>query len=208
MPVFSTRLRVTAKGRSLKWIVCAAGLVGGFLFTGLILSLLVLFEIWEPVGEWISDESEILNGGMPAVLAVFWASIFVSWLLWLPILFVFARRKGPHRLHEKIIVLLLAGTVLETLVIVPIDVMVRRRTNCYCGTGTFFALCLSIWAWLWLAGPCVILAITAKRRRLIAETLCLNCGYAKGPSPGPVCPECGFDWSDASKAGAKPSNPS
>ena len=130
MPVFSTRLRVTAKGRSLKWIVCAAGLVGGFLFTGLILSLLVLFEIWEPVGEWISDESEILNGGMPAVLAVFWASIFVSWLLWLPILFVFARRKGPHRLHEKIIVLLLAGTVLETLVIVPIDVMVRRRTNC------------------------------------------------------------------------------
>lgn len=201
LPVFSKRLGVASQGRSLKRTVCAAGLVGGFLFTGLILSLLELFKVWEPVGEWITNESEILGGDITALLAVFWVSIGVGWLLWLPILFIFARRAGPRRFHERLIVVLLAGTVLETLVIVPIDVMVRRRTDCYCGTGTFFALCISIWAWLWLTGPGIVLAITAKRRRLLAETHCLNCGYAKGPSPGPGCPECGYAWLDASRTG-------
>ena len=43
------------------------------------------------------------------------------------------------------------------------------------------------------------MAITAKRRRLLAETHCLNCGYVKGPSPGPECPECGYAWLDASR---------
>ena len=200
LPVFAKRLGVAGQGRSLKRTVCAAGLVGGFLFTGLILSFLELFRVWEPVGEWITDESEILDWDMPAVFVVFWASIVVGWLLWLPILFIFARRAGPRRFHERLIVVLLAGTVLETLVIVPIDVMVRRRTDCYCGTGTFFALCISIWAWLWLTGPGIVLAITAKRRRLLAETHCVNCGYAKGPSPGPVCPECGYAWVEVSSA--------
>ncbi len=195
LPVFSKRLRVTTQGRSLKWTVCAAGLVGGFLFAGLILSLLELLKVWESTAEWLNNLTQ-----MPFMFVAFWMSICAGWLLWLPILLIFARRKGPRRLHEKIIVLLLAGTVLETLVIVPIDVMVRRRTDCYCGTGSFFALCISVWAWLWLTGPGIILAITAKRRRFIAETHCLNCGYTKGPSPGPVCPECGYDWSDTSKA--------
>ena len=202
LPVFSKRLQITTQGRSLKWTVCAAGLVGGFLFTGLILSLLELLMIWEPAFAWSYDQ----NLDIPIMFVIFWISIGVCWLLWLPILFIFARRKGPRRLHEKIIVLLLAGTVIETLVILPIDMMVRRRTNCYCGTGTFFAFCMSIWALLWLAGPGIVLAITAKRRRLIAETHCINCGYDKGPSPGPVCPECGFDWSNAKKTGGKPSN--
>lgn len=196
LPVFSNRLGVASKGRSLKRTICAAALVGGFLFTALILSLLELLKVWEPAGEWIADRSEILGGDVAAVLAVFWASIGIGWLLWLPILFIFARRAGPRRFHERLVVVLLAGTVLETLVIVPIDVMVRRRTDCYCGTGTFLALCISIWAWLWLAGPGIILAITAKRRRLRAETHCLNCGYGKGPSPGAVCPECGYAWLD------------
>lgn len=194
LPVCSKRPGVAGQGRSLKRRVCAAGLVGGFLFTGLILSFLELFRVWEPVGEWITNESEILDGDMTALLAVFWASIFAGWLLWLPILFIFARRAGPRRFHERLVVVLLAGTVLETLVIVPIDLMVRRRTDFYCGTGTFFALCLSIWAWLWLTGPGIVLALTAKRRSLLAETHCLNCGYAKGPSPGPGCPECGYAW--------------
>ena len=201
LPVFPKRPGVAGQGRSLKRTVCAAGLVGGFLFTGLILSVLELFEVWEPVGEWISNESEILDGDMTAVFVVFWVSIFAGWLLWLPILFIFARRAGPRRLHERLVVVLLAGTVLETLVIVPIDVMVRRRTDCYCGTGTFFALCISVWAWLWLTGPGIVLALTAKRRRLLAETHCVNCGYAKGPSPGPGCPECGYAWLDASRGG-------
>ncbi len=201
LPVFAKRLGVAGQRRSLKRTVCAAGLVGGFLFTGLILSLLELFKVWEPVGELISNESEILGGDLAALFAVFWASIVVGWLLWLPILFLFAGRAGPRRFHERLVAVLLAGTVLETLVIVPIDVMVRRRTDYYCGTGTFFALCISIWAWLWLTGPGIVLAITAKRRTLLAETQCLNCGYAKGPSPGPACPECGYAWLAASRTG-------
>ena len=122
---------------------------------------------------------------------VIWAQIIAGWLIWSVILGLLARRSDPRRLHSRLIMLLLGGTILEVLIVVPIDVIVRRRTDCYCATGTFFALCASIWACLWLAGPGLILALTSKRRRTWGRTHCLNCGYLhEGTEPPQVCPAC------------------
>jgi hypothetical protein len=92
---------------------------------------------------------------------------------------------------------LLAGTVVETVVVLPVDIMMRRRTECYCSTGTFYSLCLSAWALLWLCGPGAFLALTSRRRRAWAAEHCARCGYAKGPSPGERCSECGMEWGEA-----------
>ena len=78
--------------------------------------------------------------------------------------------------------------------VLPIDLMVRRRTDCYCGTGTFISMCFSAVALLWLTGPGIVIALTHRRRRTARQTHCGRCGQAKGPSPGPVCPECGYAW--------------
>ena len=129
-----------------------------------------------------------------------------SWLFWTPILWIFTRRTLGRGRWQRLVGLLLGGTVVELLVIIPIDIMVRRRTDCYSATGSFFALLFSAFALVWLAGPAIVLPITSRRRRLWAETHCTNCGYARCPSPGPHCPECGFAWQPPSTPAAKPAH--
>ena len=74
--------------------------------------------------------------------------------------------------------------------------MVRRRTDCYCATGTYYALLISLFSLMWLAGPGALILLMRRRHRRWEEGFCLNCGYEKGPTPGAVCPECGFAWLD------------
>ena len=82
----------------------------------------------------------------------------------------------------------------EVLVVLPIDAMVQRRSDCYCAAGTFWSLCASAVALLWLTGPGIVFAVTMRRRGMARKTNCAGCGQLKGPSPGPVCPECGYSW--------------
>ncbi len=117
-----------------------------------------------------------------------------SWVFWAMMLLVFSRRLWADTVLGRLVVLLFGGTIVELLVVVPVDVMVRRRTSCYCATGTFLALCLSALGLLWLTGPGIVIALTARRRRLARATHCASCGHSKGPSPGPACPECGYTW--------------
>ena len=81
----------------------------------------------------------------------------------------------------------------RVLAVIPIDIMVRRRTDCYCATGTFYSLVITILAAIWLGGPGVAILYLRRRRRL-ANVSCVRCGYPKGPSPSPLCPECGYEW--------------
>ncbi len=120
----------------------------------------------------------------------------ITWLLWLPVLMIFARRAFARGRWGRVVGLLLGGTILEVLIVIPLDVMVRRRTDCYCGTGSFLSIALSTFAFVWLVGPGIIIPLTSTRRRLWAESHCLNCGYAKGPKAGrgSECPECGQSW--------------
>ncbi len=117
-----------------------------------------------------------------------------SWVFWTMLLLIFARRLWADTALGRLVVLLLGGTIVELLVVLPIDVMVRRRTDCYCAAGTFWSLCVSAVGLLWLTGPGIVFALTARRRRLARVTHCGSCGQSKGPSPGPVCPECGYEW--------------
>ncbi len=122
-------------------------------------------------------------------------TLAASWALWSFLLLVFSRELWADRALGRLTAVLFGGTLVELLVVLPIDLMVRRRTDCYCATGTFWSLCLSVVAVLWLAGPGVVLAVTSRRRRLVHERHCARCGHARGPAPGPRCPECGFEWS-------------
>jgi hypothetical protein len=127
----------------------------------------------------------------------------ISWLFWTVLLVRFVRRRQGQGVFGRIVGLLLGGTILEVVVVLPLDILVRRRTDCYCATGSFWTLCLSAWALLWLTGPGIVLALTSKRRRLWWDAHCMQCGYEKGPSPGERCPECGFEWSQGTND-AKP----
>ena len=117
-----------------------------------------------------------------------------SWIFWTMVLVIFARRLWADTVLGRLVVLLLGGTIVEVLVVLPIDAMVQRRSDCYCAAGTFWSLCASAVALLWLTGPGIVFAVTMRRRGMARKTNCAGCGQLKGPSPGPVCPECGYSW--------------
>jgi hypothetical protein len=196
-------------GRSLMASAVAAGFCGAMLTAGLLFALIEVYGfiagLRDPMEKVIEpfDEAFFSIGG-------WWAPVAVSWLLWTPLLIYFARKQGDSRLLSRLVTYLFAGTVIEVLVVLPLDIMVRRKSQCYCGSGTAATLCFSTCALMWLTGPGVVIAVFSKRRRLWLETHCGNCGYAKGPSPGEKCPECGFEWQNAARAkpqAARPLNP-
>lgn len=123
-----------------------------------------------------------------------WTPISVGLVAWTFWFLVFALAGGGEwtgrfrRMYRALI----AGTVLELLITIPIDVQVRRRTSCYCGEGTFFALAIGLTAIVWTFGPGVAIVFLARRReRRVASGCCLFCGYNLRGLQSPRCPECG-----------------
>jgi len=184
-----------SRGKSLLLSVVLAGMAGALLTVALVLVLASF------ISAVTLDSEGMLAGGSFFKNHELWMSplwiiipLMVSWPLWCLALMRFARRQPTPTLPDRLIGVLFAGTLLEWLVLVPLDIMVRRRTDCYCATGSFHGLWFATCATLWLAGPGIFLLLTSKRRRTWGTTHCINCGYAKGPSPSDACPECGSDW--------------
>lgn len=203
MPLVSMRPLQAGRAGSLRLSMVGAGFVAAALTLGLALGLFGLMQLL--VANWSgeADPSDADVPGQRLIGAMLIAVMVLSWLFWSIVLMAFARRRDGRGVIPRVAGLLLGGTIAEVLVVLPLDIMVRRRTDCYCATGSFWTLCLSAWALLWLTGPGIVLALTSKRRRLWWETHCMNCGYEKGPSPGERCPECGFEWSPETNS-AKP----
>ncbi|MDY7107483.1 MAG: hypothetical protein SYC29_02495 [Planctomycetota bacterium] len=198
VPACLKRPELGQQSRSLTLSILAVAVVVAALTVGLVYG----------VGEgivYLTGESGVIGSFAPDNGDPVWRQIVgwslmpfvlwpLSWLFWTPILMVFARRRVGHGRWGRLIGLLLGGTILELLIIIPLDVMVRRRTDCYSYSGTLIGLMCSAFALVWLAGPGIVIPLTSRRRRLWAESYCMNCGYAKGPSPGDRCPECGHAW--------------
>ena len=194
VPVLDVRVRMTRDGRPLLRSLIGAAFVAALGMTALLLAL--------------SDVVWLVQRGEAREYEAYWSLTTVvltvlacSWLIWTPLLAIFSRRR-PHRTTPgRLVGLLLGGTIAEMVVIIPVDVLVRYRNSCYCATASFHATWLATLALLWLTGPGIVLAVTSKRRRAWLEHHCASCGYAKGPSPGSACPECGYAWLEASRTG-------
>lgn len=121
--------------------------------------------------------------------------IGAPWLAWAVLfwrLFALRWTSGFTRMYR----LLLAGTWLELIFTLPVDLYVRRRTHCYCEEGTFFAMVIGIVAAFWTFGPGVAMLLLAVRiRRVMRSGCCIQCGYDLRGLSEPRCPECGTPFS-------------
>ena len=125
--------------------------------------------------------------------------IGIPWLFWLGIFTLLWTGPWVKKFH-RIFHVLLAGTWLELLITVPVDVAVRKRTNCYCNEGTFFSMMIGITMIFWTFGPGVVLLFfNVGCRYQRATGICVQCGYDLRGLPEPRCPECGtpFDKQNA-----------
>ncbi len=189
VPLFKVDLQPARRSRSVLVGLVMAAVVAAALTVGLACGFLELLNLWEGRIEHLLAQRA---WGWPITLPLF----VTSWILWSAVFVVFTRKKRHAGLLGRLVTILLAGTVVEALAVIPIDIMVRRRTDCYCATGTFYALLIATLAAMWLSGPGVAILYLRRRRRMAAVS-CVHCGYPKGPSPGPLCPECGYAWEAA-----------
>lgn len=212
LPLLLLRLR-PGRPRSLGWSIMLASLVAAMLTVGLAMALMSLVQL---LGGWVNDwgaplyfglfaividPSEMdrltFDGELAFILAV--ACLFVSWILWGILISLFMRRGQPLNRLRRLVGLLFAGTLIELVLILPLEAMVRRRTSCFCETGSFQALLGGFVAALWLLGPMAFL-ILLRRRPAWWSRHCQRCGYEKDRNAGDHCPECGLAWTSA-KAG-------
>ena len=187
IPVFRGRPPRGERGTPLALSLSIGALVAAGLVAGLTLGLIDVLSLLAPDRFDLDDKHPAL---WLFVLIVFAG----AWGFWSFCLLVFVRGIWADRVLGRMVGLLLAGTALELLVVLPIDVMVRRRTDCHCAAGSFWALCIAAAATIWLAGPGIAIALLSRRHKAWRESHCARCGYSMGPTPGEACPECGFGW--------------
>jgi hypothetical protein len=154
-------------------------LMAGLLTFGVFATLLNIGSAWERLTDTVEFN-------------IFWV-IAAAWAAWFFVFFIMWAGEWLM-IFKRIYKLLVAGTVLELLVTIPVDVHVRRRTSCWCGEGTFFALVIGGTVALWSFGPgLVMLLLTRRLQRKGYFSICRKCAYdLRGLSPDTKrCPECG-----------------
>jgi len=128
---------------------------------------------------------------------VFYGFLGVSWLVATPLLIVFSRRKRREGFLGRVASLLFLGTMVEVAATIPIDVLVRRRTDCYCAQGTYWTLTVCGAVGFFALGPAIFLTVLGRRRARWYGGRCEVCGYDMSSTPrAERCPECGAGWRD------------
>lgn len=184
LPLRGMRPPERGRSRSLRGSLVIGGMLAAALTTGLVSGLVSLADsILDRTGVeplWEAQAPVILLGTFGA-----------GWTFWTIILFGAMRDIWPDRVMARLMKAVFVGSIAEFVLMLPIDVLARRRSSCHCSEGSFAGLMISGTAALCVLGPGVALFLTRGRYRRWRRTHCERCGHPRGPTPGPQCPECG-----------------
>jgi len=192
--VLPVRKPVVAPQRSASlWgSIAVAGLAIAAVWTGGVLAVVSLVYLAR-TGDatWLGSVEDSIGGGD----WVLFMPLLIGWAVATPLLAAFCRRGRRETALARISTRILQGTAIEVVAVIPLAVMVRRRTDCFCDTGTFWALTLCGTVGVVLGGPAVLYTILSKRRRRWYAGRCEVCGYdMTGLRSADRCPECGCGW--------------
>lgn len=178
-----------SRGKGLRRSLCVAGLVIGVLALGAVMAVAGVLEEYEFADEGMIDW---VPGSPWTVMALV---VGAGWLVATPLLFAFVRAGRKETVLARLSRRLLLGTVIEIALLIPLDVMVRRKTSCYCWAGTYWGLTVCGAIGVFALGPAVFMPLVARRRRAWYAGHCGVCGYDMGGRmDAPRCPECGTGW--------------
>lgn len=126
-----------------------------------------------------------------------------SWLLSIPLIYAFMRRRPHESVLARISAALFLGSVVEFLAGIPLLQLVKRKESCTCATYTFGSMVLACAAGLIVLGPMILLVLFARRSRAISRGCCAACGFdLRQNSPDSPCPRCGAGWKAPPLTGA------
>ena len=143
------KMKLEPTGRPMKSAAIGVGFAVMLLSVGLLYSL---FDLISPVGE-SKGIGKFVFLLIPVVLWCFWSVIFC----------VYWRRGDYYTWVGRVIRGLIAGSVLELFVAVPI--YATRQDECYCARGSYAGLIFGATVLLWAFGPGVFLLFLKEKHR-------------------------------------------
>ncbi len=152
--------------RSWTALAVAAGFMMALLATALAFSLFALVR---------GDKMDEIHGWAGTLLGLW------SWAAWAIVFAKYARTQDPASAWRKVVDRLLAGSVAELLVAVPVHVHVRQRDDCCAHGFTFIGLATGLAVLLFAFGPGVFFLFVRRARdrrpafpapRALSSSLC------------------------------------
>ena len=150
------KVRLTTEGRPLKSSVFAAAVMAMLLTTGAISLLLELPNWWER----LIDTDSLL------IIASIYGTMLIIWGIWAWIFFIYWKQGDRYTQSGKMIRGLVAGSILEITVAVPVHIWATRQRDCYCCRGTYTTLVLAGTVLIWAFGPGIILLYMREKYRM------------------------------------------
>lgn len=149
------KIRLLTEGRPLKTSVFSAGIMAMLLTVGLISLLLEFPNWWEGI---IESESGF-------TLSCIYITMFIIWGIWAWIFYVYWKQGDRYTQLGKMIRGLIAGSILEIMIAVPVHIWATRQRECYCCRGTYTTLILAGTVLIWTFGPGIILLYMREKHR-------------------------------------------
>jgi hypothetical protein len=149
------KVRLTTEGIPLKSSVYAAGVMAMLLTTGLVSLLLELPDWWQ----------ELMETNSFLIMASIYGTMLIIWGIWAWIFFIYWKQGDRYTQSGKMIRGLVAGSILEIMVAVPVHIWATRQRECYCCRGTYTTLVLAGTVLIWAFGPGIILLYMREKYR-------------------------------------------
>lgn len=149
-------IRMATVGRPLKTSIFAAGVIAMLLTVGFVALLLELPNWWE----------DIMGADSYWGIICVWITMLIIWGIWSWIFFVYWRQGDRYTQLGKMIRGLVAGSILETIIAVPVHIWATRQRECYCCRGTYTTLILAATVLIWAFGPGIVLLYMREKRRI------------------------------------------
>jgi len=137
----------------------------GAAFAIMLLSVGLLYSILDLFGEdTLDDLSSSFSGEIRTILTYLFLLIpLILWCFWSVIFCIYWRQSDYYTWSGRVIRGLIAGSVLELFVAIPI--YATRQEECYCARGSYAGLIFGGTILLWAFGPGVFLLFVREKHR-------------------------------------------
>jgi len=146
------RINSGTAGRPMKKAAIGAAFAIALLTAGLFYSILDLFLVEIP------EPPLTISGYLLISISL------ILWILWSVVFCTYFRQTDHYTWAGRIVRGLIAGSILELFVSIP--VFVTRQDDCYCFRGSYAGLVFGGTVLLWAFGPAVFLLFLREKRRM------------------------------------------
>ena len=147
--------RLATEGRPLNSSVIAAGIAAMLLTVGLIALLIEIPNWYQPI---MDTDKNWVGFAVLGVMLIVWAG-------WTAVFYVYWRQGDHYTQMGKMLRGLIAGSILEIMIAVPVHIWATRQRECYCCRGTYTTLVLAGTVLIWVFGPGIILLYLREKYR-------------------------------------------